>query len=81
MNITYIHHSGFLVETRRFYYLFDYETGALPQLDTQKPMFVLSSHGHEDHYEPEIFHNSDYVPFLLHDLHNRYDGFHPQYGY
>ena len=55
MNITYIHHSGFLVETRRFYYLFDYETGALPQLDTQKSMFVLSSHGHEDHYEPEIF--------------------------
>lgn len=28
MNVTYIHHSGFLAETERFYYLFDYETGS-----------------------------------------------------
>ena len=55
MNITYIHHSCFLVETNRFYYLFDYETGTLPEMDTQKPIFVLSSHGHDDHYNPEVF--------------------------
>ena len=55
MNITYIHHSGFLVETERFYYLFDYEKGSLPAMDRQKPVFVLSSHGHSDHYNPEIF--------------------------
>ena len=55
MNITYIHHSGFLVETGRCYYLFDYESGDLPELDTAKPVFVLSSHSHDDHYEPEIF--------------------------
>ena len=55
MNITYIYHSSFLVETDRFYYLFDYETGSLPEMDTQKPIFVLSSHGHDDHYNPEVF--------------------------
>ena len=55
MNITYIHHSSFLVETERFYYLFDYEKGSLPAMDREKPIFVLSSHGHGDHYNPEVF--------------------------
>lgn len=55
MNVTYIHHSCFLVETDRFYYLFDYEKGVLPEMDAAKPIFVLSSHGHGDHYNPEIF--------------------------
>ena len=55
MNISYIYHSSFLVETDRFYYLFDYETGTLPELDAAKPVFVLSSHGHDDHYNPEVF--------------------------
>lgn len=55
MKVTYIHHSGFLVETDRFYYLFDYEKGVLPEMDREKPMFVLSSHSHGDHYNPEVF--------------------------
>lgn len=32
MNITYIFHSGFLVETKECYYLFDYFKGYLPNL-------------------------------------------------
>ena len=55
MTVTFIHHSCFLVETHRFYYLFDYYKGTLPQMDPQKPILVLSSHGHGDHYNPEIF--------------------------
>ncbi|MBE5893661.1 MAG: MBL fold metallo-hydrolase [Lachnospiraceae bacterium] len=55
MKITYIHHSCFLVETDSCYYLFDYEKGALPQMDVTKPILVLASHGHHDHYNPEIF--------------------------
>ena len=39
MRVTYIHHSGFLVETDRFYYLFDYEKGVLPEMDVEKPFF------------------------------------------
>jgi len=55
MRVIYIHHSSFLVETDRCYYLFDYEKGRLPQMDVTKPIFVLSSHSHHDHYNPEIF--------------------------
>ena len=55
MNITYICHSGFLVETASCYYLFDYSTGSLPHLDPFKPIFVFSSHGHADHYNPHVF--------------------------
>ena len=55
MRITYIQHSSFLVETDSCYYLFDYEKGSLPKLNETKPMIVLSSHGHHDHYNPEIF--------------------------
>lgn len=55
MKVTYIYHSGFLVETNSCYYLFDYEKGNLPRMDVSKPIIVLSSHGHHDHYNPEIF--------------------------
>ncbi len=55
MKITYIYHSCFLVETESCYYLFDYEKGTLPNMDATKPIFVLSSHGHHDHYNPKIF--------------------------
>lgn len=55
MNVTYIHHSCFLVETDRFYYLFDYAEGQLPAMDATKPVFVLASHGHADHYHPDVF--------------------------
>ena len=55
MKVTYIHHSGFLVETNRYYFIFDYETGQLPSLNKEKPVFVFSSHSHHDHYNPEIF--------------------------
>ena len=55
MKITYIYHSCFLVETDRFYYLFDYEKGRLPEMNVAKPVYVLSSHGHADHYNAGIF--------------------------
>ena len=55
MKVTYIHHSGFLLESERFCYLFDYEKGTLPAMDGEKPVFVLSSHSHGDHYNPEVF--------------------------
>ncbi len=55
MKTTYIHHSGFLVETDSCYYLFDYEKGCLPKMDVEKEIFVLSSHGHYDHYNEKIF--------------------------
>lgn len=55
MNITYIYHSGFLVETDECYYLFDYYKGALPALKPDKPILVFASHNHQDHYNPDVF--------------------------
>jgi len=55
MKITYIFHSGFLIETEKSYYVFDYYKGSLPQLDTSRPVVVFSSHNHGDHYNAEVF--------------------------
>ena len=55
MKVTYIHHSCFLAETESCYYLFDYFKGELPELDPQKPILVLASHKHADHYHPSVF--------------------------
>lgn len=55
MKVTYIHHSCFLAETDNCYYLFDYFKGTLPALNPEKPILVLASHRHGDHYHPSVF--------------------------
>ena len=55
MKITYINHSGFLVEVKDCYYIFDYYKGELPPLDKNKEVIVFCSHFHEDHFNPRIF--------------------------
>lgn len=55
MKVTYIAHSGFLVETERYLFLFDYYKGEIPELSEAKPLYVFVSHRHEDHFNPEIF--------------------------
>ena len=55
MNVQYIFHSGFLLETSKCCYIFDYYLGEVPKFNLDKPVVVLCSHGHQDHYNPEIF--------------------------
>ena len=55
IKVTYINHSGFLVEMEDAYFLFDYYKGDFPQWDRQKKMFVFVSHAHYDHFGKEIF--------------------------
>ncbi len=55
MNVTFIHHSSFLVETPSAYLLFDYFRGSLPALNPNKRLYVLSSHAHSDHYAKVIY--------------------------
>ena len=55
MKVTFLAHSGFLVEWERFYTLFDFYRGELPPLDANKPLLVFVSHSHEDHFDPRIF--------------------------
>ncbi len=55
INITYIDHSGFLVEWDTCYWLFDYYKGVIPPINKQKPMVVFVSHSHGDHFNPKVF--------------------------
>ncbi len=55
MNITYLGHSGFLVEMEDAYFLFDYYKGGFPKTDESKKLFVFASHAHYDHYNRSIF--------------------------
>ena len=55
MKITYINHSGFLVETENCYYVFDYYKGDMPRLDKSKEIVVFCSHFHQDHFNPKVF--------------------------
>lgn len=55
MQITYIHHSCFSVESEDTVLLFDYFKGTLPQFDSKKHLFVFASHKHQDHFDPVIF--------------------------
>lgn len=54
MEVTYIGHSGFLVEWGACYWLFDYYTGEIPELDAGKRVFVFASHNHGDHWNPKV---------------------------
>lgn len=57
MKIEYIYHSGFTIETDEYFLIFDYYQGELQLKD--KKIIVFSSHGHEDHYNPDILHWQD----------------------
>ena len=71
MQVTFLAHSGFLVELPSAVLLFDWWKGVLPPLP-RKPLLVFASHGHEDHFTPAIFDLDDGtrpVRFLLgHDI-------------
>jgi L-ascorbate metabolism protein UlaG (beta-lactamase superfamily) len=55
VKITYLEHSGFLLEWDKTYWLFDYYRGEIPSLDNNKMLVVFVSHSHGDHFNPEIF--------------------------
>ena len=55
MRVQYIDHSGFYLETAEHAFVFDYFRGDLPDIPADRHLFVMVSHGHPDHYTPEIF--------------------------
>jgi len=55
MKVTYIHHSGYMVELEKSILLFDWWKGDLPVIDPEKDLYVFVSHGHEDHYSENIW--------------------------
>ncbi|MBR6169856.1 MAG: MBL fold metallo-hydrolase [Bacteroidaceae bacterium] len=59
MKLTYIYHSGFVLETEQSILVFDYwmdPSGVMDSvLRSEKPMYVFSCHFHEDHFAKEIY--------------------------
>ena len=59
MTLTYIFHSGFVFETEQSILIFDYwldPSGVMEDvLKMDKPLYVFSSHFHEDHFTRAIF--------------------------
>ncbi|MDL2310088.1 MBL fold metallo-hydrolase [Parabacteroides sp. OttesenSCG-928-B22] len=64
MKLIYVFHSGFVIEATGFSILIDYykDTGVNPRhgyvhdklLTQEKPLYILSSHVHPDHFNKEI---------------------------
>lgn len=79
IKVWYLCHSGFAVETRNHFLVFDYwkdkpENGTLadgviePSSLAEKDVIVFSSHNHEDHFNPVIFKWREKIPRIRYVL-------------
>ena len=72
MILRYIFHSGFLLETSQCILVFDYwmdPAGVMSvYMNTCKPVYVFSSHFHEDHFTKEIFKWKNRIPNVTYIL-------------
>lgn len=72
MTLTYIFHSGFALETAKRILVFDYwmdPARVIPGiLQSEKPMYVFSSHFHEDHFTREILEWRKHKPNITYIL-------------
>ena len=60
MRIKYIFHSGYFIETERAIIIIDYYEGDFGSIDkilqeSNKRIYILSSHAHADHYDTSIY--------------------------
>lgn len=73
MNVTYLNHSGFLVETQNKVLVFDYYTqrGRFdffdPQIYQGKDIVFFVSHGHNDHFDERILDWAGTVSYVISD--------------
>lgn len=55
MKIHYLYHSSVLIELDTTNILIDYYQKDLPEFDLNKPLYVLCSHAHQDHFNPQVY--------------------------
>jgi Predicted Zn-dependent hydrolases of the beta-lactamase fold len=82
IRINYLYHSGFAVETEKYFFIFDYfmdsvENGEeklsngvirIDELPKDKSIIVFSSHSHGDHFNPLILQWKAYRPDIKYVL-------------
>lgn len=80
MKLTYIYHSGFAVETENCILVFDWWKDPSDVINgilaSEKPLYVFSSHFHEDHFDRKILswkeHRKDIKYILSKDILKHY---------
>ncbi len=55
MKVTYLEHSGYVVEEGDTALIFDYYRGSLPEFPEGMRLYVFASHVHYDHFKKKIF--------------------------
>lgn len=65
VKIEYIYNSGFTIETKNHFLIFDYYKGDIKISHKKTTVFV--THSHADHYNPAIFHFKDNINYVLSD--------------
>ena len=71
MRVTFLDHSGFLVELPSVTLLFDWWKGDLPTLRKGVPLLVFASHWHDDHFSPAVF-SLDADGWIMGDMDRRW---------
>lgn len=51
VKITFLYHSGFVVELAKHILVFDYFQGELPEIPNGKKLLFFASHKHQDHFQ------------------------------
>lgn len=51
VEVTYLYHSGFVVELSEHVLVFDYYKGELPKIPSGKKLLLFASHKHPDHFQ------------------------------
>lgn len=65
IKVEYIFHSSFTVETEDHFLVFDYYQGDLEIPD--KKAYIFVSHGHEDHFNPDILNLKGDIKYIFSD--------------
>lgn len=65
VKVEYIFHSGFTVETKNHFLVFDYYKGDLNIKD--KKTYIFSTHSHEDHFNPAILDLDGDIKYIFSD--------------
>lgn len=68
MKVTYLYHSGFMVEEENTVLIFDYFKGELPEFDENKQIYVFASHRHYDHFKKKIYDWKEKYPNITYIL-------------
>lgn len=68
MEVTYLYHSGVMIETKACQIFFDVTSDILSLVKKEKDKYFFVTHGHADHYDKDIFrYDSERTHYIFSD--------------